>query len=179
MMSFEADRPKSKGRSRPAKVFNPAEIPAQFRVSPRSRAKQDILVKIIFNKASSSEGGLTDIARAISAGFPTGAVLRLVEYLNVTQKDMLELLSITTATFNRRKEKGTLQSIESDRVYRYTRLAGLATTMFHGDVVAARRWLKAPAYAFNGTTPLEHARTEFGAREVENLIGRIRHGIPS
>ena len=64
-------------------------------------------------------------------------------------------------------------------VYRYTRLAALATDMFHGDGEAARHWLKSPAYAFKGETPLEHAQTEYGAREVENLIGRIRHGIPS
>ena len=179
MISFEADRPKSKGRSRPAKVFNPAEIPAQLRVSNRIKVKQDVMIKIIFDEGSRSKGGLIDIARAISTGFPTGSVPRLAEYLKVTQKDMLNFLSITTATFSRRKEKGTLQSIESDRVYRYTSLAGLATTLFHGDTEAAIRWLEAPSYAFKGVTPLDHARTEFGAREVENLIGRIRHGIPS
>jgi uncharacterized protein (DUF2384 family) len=51
--------------------------------------------------------------------------------------------------------------------------------MFHGDEEAARRWLKSPAYLFRGETPLEHAKTEYGAREVETLIGRIRHGILS
>jgi uncharacterized protein (DUF2384 family) len=51
--------------------------------------------------------------------------------------------------------------------------------MFHGDGEAAQQWLKSPAHAFKGETPLEHAQTEYGAREVENLIGRTRHGIPS
>lgn len=60
-----------------------------------------------------------------------------------------------------------------------TRLVALATDMFHGDGEAAQQWLKSPAHAFKGETPLEHAQTEYGTREVENLIGRIRHGIPS
>jgi uncharacterized protein (DUF2384 family) len=51
--------------------------------------------------------------------------------------------------------------------------------MFHGDKEAARGWLKTPAYAFKGETPLERARTEYGADQVEQLIGRIRHGIPT
>ena len=30
---------------------------------------------------------------------------------------------------------------------------------------------------FGGETPMQHAKTEKGAREVEDLIGRIRNGV--
>ena len=42
---------------------------------------------------------------------------------------------------------------------------------------AARDWLAKPARALDGETPIEHADTEAGAREVENLIGRLEHGV--
>ncbi|RBP30719.1 putative toxin-antitoxin system antitoxin component (TIGR02293 family) [Marinobacter pelagius] len=68
----------------------------------------------------------------------------------------------------------TKYSIEPD-----AKLASLAKDMFHGDDEGARRWLKSPARQFNGESPVEHAQTEQGAREVEALIGRIRHGVLS
>ena len=49
--------------------------------------------------------------------------------------------------------------------------------LFEGDVAAAANWLTTPKKAFNQEPPLKYARTEFGAREVENLIGRLEHGV--
>ncbi len=42
---------------------------------------------------------------------------------------------------------------------------------------AAREWLKSPLPALAGKTPLEFADTEPGAQEVEDLLGRIEHGV--
>jgi putative toxin-antitoxin system antitoxin component (TIGR02293 family) len=49
--------------------------------------------------------------------------------------------------------------------------------LFEGDVAAAVNWLTSPKKALNRQTPLLYARTEVGAREVEDLIGRLDHGI--
>lgn len=46
-----------------------------------------------------------------------------------------------------------------------------------GDAVAARRWLTMPQDVLGDETPLHHASTEIGGREVEQLIGQIRHGV--
>lgn len=121
-------------------------------------------------------GELTSLIRE---GFPVGAVSRLVQYLDVPQSTGLSLLQLKPATYSRRKEKGKLDAFESDRVYRYAKLAQLATAMFHGDEEEAKTWLKTPLSVFSDETPLERAQTEFGANQVEQLIGRIRHGIPT
>ena len=55
----------------------------------------------------------------------------------------------------------------------------LAAQLFEGDLTAARRWLAAPQAALAGRTPLDLLSTEAGLREVEALIGRLEHGIPS
>jgi uncharacterized protein (DUF2384 family) len=51
--------------------------------------------------------------------------------------------------------------------------------LFEGDGDAARSWLTARQPALGGMAPLEFAGTDVGAGEVESLIGRLEHGIPS
>ena len=41
----------------------------------------------------------------------------------------------------------------------------------------AREWLKAPQFGLSGAVPLEYARTEAGARAVEDLVRRIDYGV--
>jgi putative toxin-antitoxin system antitoxin component (TIGR02293 family) len=43
----------------------------------------------------------------------------------------------------------------------------------------ARRWLASPQFGLAGSVPLQFADTEVGAREVENLLGRIEYGVYS
>jgi uncharacterized protein (DUF2384 family) len=38
-------------------------------------------------------------------------------------------------------------------------------------------WLRSPNRALGGESPLALSKTEVGAREVENLIGRLEHGV--
>lgn len=58
-----------------------------------------------------------------------------------------------------------------------TKLTELATEMMNGDGTAATLWLNTPAAIFDNKSPLEHATTKQGFIDVEDLIGRIRHGI--
>ena len=69
-----------------------------------------------------------------------------------------------------------LTPAESDRLVRVARLVATAHEMMRGDAEAARRWLKERHDLIEGESPLERASTEVGGREVEQLIGRLRHG---
>ncbi|PYJ36479.1 MAG: hypothetical protein DME81_10160 [Verrucomicrobia bacterium] len=53
-----------------------------------------------------------------------------------------------------------------------------ATDVF-GEIDKARAWLKHPQYGLGGAVPLDYAETEIGAREVDNLLGRIDYGVYS
>ena len=81
-------------------------------------------------------------------------------------------------TLARRKEAGRLEPSESDRVARISRVFARAIDLFDGNVDSARAWLTQPSNALGDRTPLEFARTDAGAIEVEHLIGRLEHGIP-
>jgi putative toxin-antitoxin system antitoxin component (TIGR02293 family) len=61
---------------------------------------------------------------------------------------------------------------------RYQRLLEKADDIF-GDVASARAWLTHKQPGLGGAVPLDFARTEIGAREVENLLGRIEYGVYS
>ena len=46
-----------------------------------------------------------------------------------------------------------------------------------GNQERAEAWFKEPKKALGMKTPLQYAETEIGAREVENLLGRLEHGV--
>jgi putative toxin-antitoxin system antitoxin component (TIGR02293 family) len=58
----------------------------------------------------------------------------------------------------------------------FTRLISRASDLF-GSEDAARDWLDTAQPGLDGQVPLEVARTEAGAREVEALLHRIEHGV--
>jgi putative toxin-antitoxin system antitoxin component (TIGR02293 family) len=158
-------------REREARVFRPGIAQAQEANTPE---------RMFIHVTGIAQRATTSLSDVIEQGAPSESLKRLMSFFEIPKSNMLEILDISLATYSRRTKKNArLTSTETDRVYRYTRLLALATNMFHGDRDEALRWLKSPAYAFKGDTPLDHAKTEFGAHEVETLIGRIRHGIPS
>ena len=71
-----------------------------------------------------------------------------------------------------------LSAEEANHVVRYPDLLQRAADLL-GDEDAAAQWLRTPASALGGETPIDHATTESGAQEVTRLIGRLEHGIPT
>jgi putative toxin-antitoxin system antitoxin component (TIGR02293 family) len=51
--------------------------------------------------------------------------------------------------------------------------------LFDGDRDAAWEWLNSPAFGLGYARPIDYAKTEAGAMEVRNLIGRLEHGVLS
>lgn len=120
------------------------------------------------------------VVRRVEAGLPFGALERYRRLLGLPSlQRTAELLSIPTRTLYYRKKARRLTPAESDRLLRATRIFGLAADLFDGDQEAARQWLFAPQWALADVPPIEYAQTELGGREVEDLIGRIEHGVLS
>lgn len=91
--------------------------------------------------------------------------------------ELASRIGIPPRTLARRKSAGKLSMEESERVVRLAGLYERAAELFDGDVVNARQWMSQPKKALGGESPLDYAATELGAREVENLIGRLEHGV--
>jgi putative toxin-antitoxin system antitoxin component (TIGR02293 family) len=114
----------------------------------------------------------------ISKGLPFSELEHLRSEIDEPFESLARHLSISRSTLQRRKAERRLSPKESDRLLRLWRLFRQATALF-GNPVKARAWLKYPQYGLGGAVPLEYARTEIGAREVENLLGRIKFSVYS
>jgi putative toxin-antitoxin system antitoxin component (TIGR02293 family) len=51
--------------------------------------------------------------------------------------------------------------------------------LFDGDRDEAWRWFTSPAFGLGYALPIDYAKTEAGAMEVRNLIGRLKYGVVS
>ena len=113
-----------------------------------------------------------EVIQALQAGLPVKELTALQLNLAMPMDRLAPMLGISKATFHRRKGAGErLGPAESDRVVRFARLLG--------NQEDARQWLGSPQFGLGGAVPLEYAKTEVGAREVENLLGRIEYGVYS
>lgn len=116
----------------------------------------------------------------VREGLPFYPVTNLANDLGMsTYKLGEQFLGMSRATVTRRRQSDKLTPNESDKVLRYARLLRAATRLMAGNEDAANRWLGTPLPLLGGESPLEYARTEAGAREVEQLIGRIEQGVYS
>lgn len=113
----------------------------------------------------------------VEQGFTFHELEQLQRVLSMPMERVAELVHIRPRTLSRRKERGRLQPDESDRLVQVSRLVGRVLELFDGDTDAARRWLSTTQPALGGALPLDLAKTDTGAREVEDLIGRLEHGV--
>jgi putative toxin-antitoxin system antitoxin component (TIGR02293 family) len=129
-------------------------------------------------KISASAFTPSKLVEALRVGLPVQELMVLQASLKVPMEKLVPRLGISKATLHRRKVSGKLDPAESDRVVRFARLMGKAVTVLESDD-NARQWLTSPQFGLGGAVPLDYADTEVGAREVEDLLGRIEHGVYS
>ena len=121
---------------------------------------------------------LTELIHRIQKGLRFSELKTLQESIDLPFEQLAAKLCISRSTLQRRKAAGRLSPDESDKVMRLSRLLDHAAKVF-GDVKKARAWLKFPQVGLGGAVPLDYAQTEVGAREVDNLLGRIDYGVYS
>jgi putative toxin-antitoxin system antitoxin component (TIGR02293 family) len=117
------------------------------------------------------------LVEQVEKGFSYRELEHLQDNVGLSRSDVADLVQVKPRTLDRRKKEGRLLPEESDRLLRVSRVFGKALELFEGDPKAAKEWLSAPQTALGGAVPLDMARTDIGAREVEALVGRLEHGV--
>lgn len=117
------------------------------------------------------------MVQRVEEGLPVMDVVRFSRQAGFTNEELARLINIPARTYARRvADKGRLKVHEGERAARLMRVFDRAKQLFVTDE-NTRGWFNAQIPALGWKTPLEYAQTEPGAREVENVIGRIEHGI--
>lgn len=120
---------------------------------------------------------LPALLKLIEKGLPWKALQRFGRNTGLSLEQVAEFTAIPKRTLARRKISGRLSAEESDRLLRAARIYSRALELYHGDSEGATYFLTTANRALGGVTPLQFARTEIGATEVDHLIGRIQHGV--
>jgi len=113
----------------------------------------------------------------VRGGFSFRVLERFQKTSGLTLETIARVVEIPPRTLIRRQASGKLTKPESERLLRLSLVFEKAVNLFEGDAESARAWLSRSNKALGGETPLSAVETEIGAREVEDLIGRLEHGV--
>jgi putative toxin-antitoxin system antitoxin component (TIGR02293 family) len=117
--------------------------------------------------------------KALEKGLPFSTLEHFQRESGLGTLAIAKILRIPQRTLSRRKAAGRLTGLESERLLRLADLYQKTLDLFEGDADAARNWLGTPNRALGRLPPLALAESEIGARAVEDLIGRLEHGVYS
>jgi putative toxin-antitoxin system antitoxin component (TIGR02293 family) len=124
-----------------------------------------------FDREISSDA---DLADAVVSGIPLDA-LHSVRQAGFSEREIERFVIPSRTRRHREGRREPLTIDESDRLVRLARIQALAEDVF-GDAEKANKWLRQELGLLNGQAPLELARTEPGARIVEEILGKIAWG---
>lgn len=139
-------------------------FPADYRVHARR-----------FLAAARNRAG-ENIVEIIRQGLPVAIMERMVSRYDIPEEVVAHIMEISRSTLQRRKKSGRFLVGESDRFVRLIGLYAMAEDVLESTGLAAS-WMQEPNRSLGGEAPLNYADTEAGAREVEDLLGRIAHGV--
>lgn len=111
---------------------------------------------------------------------PTGldAQLNLLaQQLGVTLKKLASLLQLSESTLHRLRRQTTLAGATAERVELLRGVFQHGLRVYGGDELALRDWLRYPLGELDGRTPLQTLTTIAGFTQVDDVLGRIEHGI--
>jgi len=122
---------------------------------------------------------LADVASLIESGLPGQAIETVKEFLDLTDREMAMALGVSAKTISRSRARSSKLTLAvGDKLFRAAHVFAIAQDVL-GSTESARDWLRSPQIGLGNKMPLEMLKTGAGAREVEDLLGRIEYGVIS
>lgn len=120
---------------------------------------------------------LHQLSGAVVQGLPKSALRHCVGRVATSPREQRQLMFriVPEATFKRRRNQLKLE--ESERTERLARVIATAEYVW-GDKEEARCFLTTSHPELHHRRPIDAAFTELGARQVEELLWKIFHGLP-
>ena len=120
-----------------------------------------------------------DAHEAIVKGIPGGALVYMVKHVKgIKPADVTRAVGVSLRTVQRRMKAPTvrLNQEQSGRTWKFAEVLAKATQVF-GDQGEAEKWLAQPAMALDERRPIDLLASPAGSEMVEQLLGRLEHGI--
>ena len=109
-------------------------------------------------------------------GLPFGVLENLMMAFSLSREETSKVLNLPMRTLNRRKQEKRLAADESDRLYRLSRILVHCESVL-GAHDKTTQWLRRPNRALGGAVPLLLLDTDIGANQVNDVLGRLEHGV--
>ena len=118
-----------------------------------------------------------DLRRAVQAGLPLAALDHVVAHVAPGRgASAFKYRIVPRATLHRRRQR--LSLAESERLERLARVAALAEAVWE-DAGLAREFLTSAQPQLGDERPIDVARTDLGARQVEELLMKLEYSLPA
>jgi len=145
--------------------------------NPSAREVEGVLTvlggtKVVGRSVRSPE----DLAQRVREGLPFSALSAVVQQYGISRDVVCEILHLSRRNFLRRKQQNRLSPDESDRLYRLARVLAHANRVFE-DPEESADWIQTPNTALGKQEPLTLLDTDIGVQQVDQVLGRIEHGI--
>lgn len=111
---------------------------------------------------------------------PTGLdaqLNQLAQQLGVTLKELAPLLQLSESTLHRLRHQTALSGPTAERAELLQQVIQHGLRVYADDEHALRDWLRYPLGELDGRTPLQTLTTIAGFTQVNDVLGRIEHGI--
>jgi putative toxin-antitoxin system antitoxin component (TIGR02293 family) len=115
-----------------------------------------------------------DLARVVAGRIPLRALTHFTRS-GFSEQEVAEYVIPPRTRRHRKVRREPLTVDESDRLVRLTRIQTIAEDVF-GDRDKANRWLRQSLGILDGRSPLDVARTDSGARLIEQILAKIDWG---
>jgi putative toxin-antitoxin system antitoxin component (TIGR02293 family) len=115
-----------------------------------------------------------DLARVVAGRIPLRALTHFARS-GFSEQEVAEYVIPPRTRRHRKVRREPLTVDESDRLVRLMRVQVMAEDVF-ADADKANRWLRQPLGILDGRSPLEVARTDSGARLIEQILAKIDWG---
>ncbi|WP_084267191.1 antitoxin Xre/MbcA/ParS toxin-binding domain-containing protein [Azohydromonas lata] len=132
-----------------------------------------------------------DLYDAVEEGVPTAVVSVIAGAFGGTNESVMALIGVSETTFRRKHEASEpLPEVAGHRVMGFLRIVARLQRLLQesGDPAQladfdldawVRDWMREPLAEFGGKTPAQMLRNPEGQRAIEELLDRMRGGLPA
>jgi putative toxin-antitoxin system antitoxin component (TIGR02293 family) len=143
----------------------------------REREERTLAILGVNRELGQTASGIS-VSLVVRQGLPLSSFEAVLSHTRVASGELSSVVAIGQRTLQRRAKKKApqLDREESDRLARVARLYAFAGEVLGSDD-AARTWMLTQNRSLDNQRPFDLLDTEGDAREVEDALGRIQHGV--